>query len=257
MKQAATTTMYIARHHTAWVSARLPQERQRHYHVKLLVALDSSLLIETERRSIRGRAGIIAPDVSHATWAEGRVLGVLLDPRTDEARRIRHGLLAEHPVVKLADPWVAAHLPRLRNFATHPRSAGTATALVRAIATSLSAAEPPPPRDARVTAALDYASAHTQDPIRLGDLARVACLSPDRFAHLFRDEMGVSVRRFVLWLRVRRANKLVLGGASLTAAAHAAGFTDSAHLSHSYRQLFGVSPSTLLGNDDVRVVVGH
>ncbi|MBN2195339.1 MAG: helix-turn-helix transcriptional regulator [Polyangiaceae bacterium] len=86
-------------------------------------------------------------------------------------------------------------------------------------------------------------------------LARAACLSPDRFAHLFRAEAGVSVRRFILWPRLRRANKLVLGGASLTDAAHAAGFADSAHFSRSYRQVFGVSPSTLLANPDVKLIV--
>ena len=35
-------------------------------------------------------------------------------------------------------------------------------------------------------------------------------------------------------------------GASLTAAAHDAGFTDSAHLTHTFRDHFGLAPTDLL-----------
>jgi len=38
-----------------------------------------------------------------------------------------------------------------------------------------------------------------------------------------------------------------LEGASLTEAAHAAGFFDSAHFSRTFRQTFGFAPSTVLG----------
>jgi AraC-like DNA-binding protein len=34
-------------------------------------------------------------------------------------------------------------------------------------------------------------------------------------------------------------------GASLTTAAHAAGFTDSSHLSNTFRRMFGLSPSDI------------
>jgi AraC-like DNA-binding protein len=37
-------------------------------------------------------------------------------------------------------------------------------------------------------------------------------------------------------------------GANLTNAAHAAGFSDSAHLTRTWRQMFGVSPTAMIGN---------
>ena len=51
----------------------------------------------------------------------------------------------------------------------------------------------------------------------------------------------------ILWLRLQRAAHCIQRGASLTEAAHAGGFTDSAHLSHAFRRSFGLTPSEVVG----------
>lgn len=76
-------------------------------------------------------------------------------------------------------------------------------------------------------------------------LARAVHLSPGRLSHLFRDEIGVAIRRFVAWVRIRQVVERTLDGESLTRAAHAAGFSDAAHMSNTFRQMFGFAPSTL------------
>ena len=53
------------------------------------------------------------------------------------------------------------------------------------------------------------------------------------------------MRRYILWQRLWRAVELALKGATLTEAAHAAGLSDSAHLSRAFRETFGVTPSFL------------
>ena len=49
----------------------------------------------------------------------------------------------------------------------------------------------------------------------------------------------------MLWLRLERAVAVFAAGGSLTDAAHAAGFADSAHLSRTFRRMFGLAPSSL------------
>jgi AraC-like DNA-binding protein len=71
-------------------------------------------------------------------------------------------------------------------------------------------------------------------------------LSSSRFQHLFKDNVGVSFRRFRLWARMRVAIRLALGGASLTQAAMEAGLSSSAHLSTAFKGMFGISPSQLI-----------
>ncbi|GGP85507.1 hypothetical protein GCM10010231_64960 [Streptomyces sindenensis] len=60
----------------------------------------------------------------------------------------------------------------------------------------------------------------------LGEAARVAGLSETRLTHLFRSQLGLPFRPYVLWRRLQRATELVAADGSLTEAAHGAGFAN-------------------------------
>lgn len=97
------------------------------------------------------------------------------------------------------------------------------------------------PRIATVTAML--ARDHRQ-PLEV--LAEKACLSYYRMSHLFSNEMGLSLRQYVLSLKIHAAARCIGEGMSLTATAHEAGFTDSAHLSRVWTKAFGGPPTRFL-----------
>ncbi len=71
-------------------------------------------------------------------------------------------------------------------------------------------------------------------------------LSESRFAHLFKEQIGIPFRRYVLWCRMQTALQAVVLGNSLTEAAYEGGFSDVAHLSRTFLKMFGVSPSEVL-----------
>jgi AraC-like DNA-binding protein len=98
-------------------------------------------------------------------------------------------------------------------------------------------------RDARVRSVVGHLR---RDPVAkhsATSLAGRVALSTRRLSELFREETGLPIRRYVVFLRLRIAIARVLRGSSLTEAAHAAGFSDLAHLSHAFRDMFGMSPS--------------
>jgi len=105
----------------------------------------------------------------------------------------------------------------------------------------LPALEPMDPRIARVMAVLT--NDHRQS---LDELADLACLSYHRMSHLFSEEMGLSLRQYVLSLKIQAACRCIASGMNLTDTAHAAGFTDSAHLSRVWTKAFGGPPSHFL-----------
>lgn len=76
-----------------------------------------------------------------------------------------------------------------------------------------------------------------------GLVAAASGLSASRFQHLFTAEVGVPFRRYRGWQRLRSAIRVAAAGASLTDAAHAAGFADQAHFSRAFRATFGAPPS--------------
>jgi AraC-like DNA-binding protein len=77
------------------------------------------------------------------------------------------------------------------------------------------------------------------------DAAASLGLSRSHFSHLFQLEMGLPFRQWVLWTRLKQAVLLVMSGENHTYAAHAVGFSDSAHLARTMRRMFGISISAL------------
>lgn len=102
--------------------------------------------------------------------------------------------------------------------------------------------------DERVTRAVAYINEHLAEPLTLKGIAGEVFLSPTRFRHLFVEQTGTALRPYVLWRRFLRAWGLVREGASLSTAAHAAGFSDAAHLTRTSQKMFGFAPSALLVN---------
>jgi AraC family transcriptional regulator of arabinose operon len=97
--------------------------------------------------------------------------------------------------------------------------------------------------DRRVREAIDRVCRDLAAPWEVAALARVAGMSPSRFAHRFTAEVGESPRRFVERQRIERGRHLLrtsdLGIAEIAAAV---GYDDPFHFSTRFRALTGLAP---------------
>ena len=215
--------------------------RHRHHCVQLLMALRGALLVRGAREKGWRKCGAVwvRPDATHEVDARGSTLligfisaesdmGAALSARIDGAiacvpasqvARWR-AVLGPAPSDARTERWLTEFLPR--------RGSGVAIhAGVRRVLSHLQ----------RPWAVLDDLSLKT--------LAGIACLSPSRFMHAFTESVGVPVRPYILWLRLQRAACDLNNGASVTSAAHRAGFSDAAHLTRTFRRMLGATPSDL------------
>jgi AraC family transcriptional regulator len=95
----------------------------------------------------------------------------------------------------------------------------------------------------RVLRAVEAVCAEPQRKWTLGDLARLASVSPGHLAHLFRAEMEVSVYNFVVRCRLALALDAVLDSeVGFTEIAIETGFASHSHFSAKFRALFGRTP---------------
>lgn len=69
-------------------------------------------------------------------------------------------------------------------------------------------------------------------------------LSESRLSHIFKGHIGVSLKKYLVWDKLRKAMNLYLAnGENFNQAAIEVGFFDQAHLSKAFKSMFGVSPS--------------
>jgi AraC family transcriptional regulator len=98
----------------------------------------------------------------------------------------------------------------------------------------------------RINLAIDHIVGHVAEPLRLRGLARVAMLSPFHFHRVFQALVGSTPADFVKRLRLEKALGLMSRSpsTSLTTIALACGFSSSSDFSRSFKQRFGVPPSS-------------
>lgn len=189
------------------------------------------------------RAAIIPPGVSHELDFAGEPFAALyLEPNLG-ALGVLSPLLRNFSQTNRALIGDSAEIPLFRSFYEASSSVQwleDALSDVTAFAKKTSHAEP---IDPRLSAAVDLLHAHYFERMPVDDLARLVGLSASRFQHLFTRQIGVPFRRYRAWSRLRGVWRQVAEGASLTEAAHASGFFDSAHFSHEFRRTFGKAPS--------------
>jgi AraC-like DNA-binding protein len=82
--------------------------------------------------------------------------------------------------------------------------------------------------------------------LSLKRMAAIAGLSDSRLMHVFTTSVGIPPRPYILWLRFQRAYGEMLMGATLTEAAHRAGFADAAHLSRITKRMSGAPTKALV-----------
>jgi len=78
------------------------------------------------------------------------------------------------------------------------------------------------------------------------DAAAHCGLSPSRFMHLFKADMGMGWRDFRAWTRARAMLARVQSGRNLTQLALSLGYPDATHFSHAIRQITGLRPSDIV-----------
>jgi AraC family transcriptional regulator len=83
------------------------------------------------------------------------------------------------------------------------------------------------------------------DPVPLAELADVAALSVSQFARQFKASTGESPHRFLMWLRLEQACRLLTGSLPIAEIAVRSGFSHQEHLTRVMRAQLGTTPGAL------------
>jgi len=209
----------------------------RHATLALLLGVDGPFEIVTEERAASVRIALIPASIQHQLdFHGGRIVALYLEPHAlgyaGLHRRAARRCTLEPRLGAFRRPldaWLERDDWRPLFECLLERHGGAAQRVdprVKRLARNFSQGE-----------LLDAPSA---------EFARLVGLSASRLIHLLKTELDARLRGIKQYYRFKLACRVVARGESLTTAAHAAGFADSAHFSRAFAETFGLSPNTVL-----------
>ncbi len=199
--------------------------------------------------------GLMGPTAPHAHYAHQLIIapGLPVTVELDGVRQCGHYLmiqaLSRHAIVEAPEAAFTVYAEPLSIDAQDlQQSISGVTPTLPGLEAALRTCRRQPIADRRVGRALQVLDTALDGKVAAAQLAAQAHISLSQLERLFARDVGLPVRRLVLWRRLRLAMALMLQGQAMTQAAHEAGFADAAHFSRTLKALFGVTAGQTLKN---------
>lgn len=230
-----------------WVGLnKVRSEMHAHHAIQIGLTFNGAAQLKTARdKDWVAYSGYIIPSrLAHAFQApDTLVANLFCDPDSDigrklEARTKAGTILALTPeeTASLVEPLKSAFLAG----ADRPALIDAAKSIMQEMASGVGFRHPVDPRIQQAVAHIHKSLA---EPLTLADVAALVRLSEGRLRHLFVEQTGLHFRGYILWARLNRALELGFSGISWTEAAHAANFSDAAHLTRTCQRMYGFAPT--------------
>ena len=216
-----------------------------HHCVQLVMALRGTLRIRGDpgKQWLACGAALVKPDAKHEVEAQdATVLIAFVDSESDLGAALLDRVRED--ITRIGTP----DLIRWRAALGEP-AAVNASRVESWVRGELLQGRKSPRMHPRIKRVLQHLREHlgaAEEVLSLQKLADMAGLSPSRLMHAFTESIGVPLRPYVFCLRLQRASGELMRGTSVTDAAHYAGFSDSAHMTRTFRRMLGTTPSELV-----------
>ncbi|MEQ1605112.1 MAG: AraC family transcriptional regulator [Pyrinomonadaceae bacterium] len=213
--------------------------------IKVCAAIEQGFALRTREDDTftNYESAIIAPGQPHAIdGRHNKMVMLLLAPETKLAQPLAP-IFSKQGITRLSADIVAKVRSIFTDF-DERLAANDMQSICQEMVAAIDNGESLP-IDSRVAQSIEWIKSSRDEGISVQEIAAGVELSESRFSHLFTENVRVPVRRYLLWLRLRDAMHLFAKGESLTEVAHEAGFSDSAHLTRTFRSLLGIAPSAL------------
>ncbi|TVP54677.1 MAG: AraC family transcriptional regulator [Halomonadaceae bacterium] len=249
-------SLFLWPDHWALFGRLAANRTHQHISASLLVSLDAPFALEVHGQWRQTRAALVAPDVPQALDPQGQsLLIVQLDPDSPRWRALCQ-LTGNEASVDL--PGLANQSVWLREVAAASRSGQLETLNADLMCQQLNAmiqavGHPPLDLEPRVLQVCQQLRESLPERLDLNALGDQVNLSASRLTHIFSQHAGVTLRRFLLHLKVGRALREWQPGMSFSTLAVEAGFYDQPHFVRTARRMFDALPSAYVASGKLQL----
>ena len=192
------SSLYLWNGYAMFLGDHTDSSVHQHHAVQIVIGLNQPVQLYFQNDIHLSHVAIIAADYPHkiTSNADWHVV-IMLNPEREATRKLVARHLANRPFRLLGFESVAPLVPTLQDFIGRTHSADSAKRLCDDITGMLSGLENKIDMvDDRIQKALNLLNQLTVKKIALKDIARTIGLSEGRLVHLFKEQVGIPIRRY-------------------------------------------------------------
>jgi len=234
-----------------YVGKAIDTSAHDHHAIQIALSFDHPFYIKTSEGSFKKvMAVIIDSDQAHECRTnDNQFLLLNIDPMTNAGRALKKMYLNGQTVMELEPGETTKFLKTIeQHLDAEPCDSHLIYDITRQYINKLCILEEATPYDERILKIMKLLKEKGDEPLKVEDLAAEVFLSPGRLTHLFKKQVGIPIRKYMLWTRILLALQKVFETRNLREAALYAGFSDAPHFNRTFRKMFGLYPSSILKN---------
>lgn len=212
-----------------------------HLAAHFIAGLDGKIHCDVQNERFDADAVFIASDVAHTAYAEnGDILVFLFDAVGSIAKEAERKYLCGNPYCCIPTETVI----QIRKICCENALDDCDRLITQLLGldTSVNLS-----RDERITEVLEYLRTLDEIPEDItAQICKRVCLSPSRLSHLFSENMGISLHRYLAMDKMRKGYIHFQKYGNITEASMRAGFDSPSHFAATCKRMFGISFSEFI-----------
>ena len=222
-----------------------------HHAIQIAVSFDDPIEIKFADSSLKSKAVIIHSDQPHECKTGDNTFMLLnIAPESKIGIVIKKNFLLNKKIYELPGEQTLALLTGLKEELKTKDKSKIVNITQKFLAT-LFAIEKIQSLDERIVKTQQLINSEINVPLTINYLAANVLISPGRLIHLFTEQVGIPIRKYILWTKLLTAVHALINTTNFTQAALEGGFSDAPHFNKTFKRMFGLNPSALLKNSQI------
>ncbi|TGL03162.1 AraC family transcriptional regulator [Leptospira bouyouniensis] len=244
MKIAEHSKLYITKGLSIFIGTIIETSKHNHNAIQITLSAYNDFTVEFDEISISTKSIIINSNCNHKLIGrKGKQIVISIENASNHSRAF-HALLGENPYREInIDPKL------IQTIESDAKENKNLSIVLEKIISHLNIEFNKVNKiDERIKKILNIIENVEEKKISVKKLAAQVALSESRIQHLFKIQIGMSIKKYLLWKRLVDGIHMITSGKDFTEAAYEAGFADSAHMSRTFKQMFGINLFDLFHN---------
>jgi len=220
-----------------------------HHAIQIAISFDEPIEINLPDASFKLKAAIIDSDQPHECRTYNNTfLLINVAPESQIGIALKKNYLADQRLAKIAEEKSSAFTNEIETELKGDPDSNKIFSITRQFLHSLAGIQETRVLDERISEVLKLLNRPTNDSVKIDELASKVFISPSRLIHLFTTQVGIPIRKYILWTKLLMSLQKLADTKNSTDAALEGGFTDAPHFNRTFKRMFGVNPTKLLKN---------